>query len=312
MLLQAAEQNPSSIMVSDVLRSIPGLDIDLPDASGRTCLSWTVSQDNHHAIARLLSCGADPSAHDRCHITPLHWSMCLNDCTSAELLLNAKADVNARDKLGQSVLHHLVTQHHDLTLTSKYLRMSIAHGVNIGGTDRSGWTSLHSAVSYDYVSLASCFLEAGAWVNVQDLGDNAPLHTTIRVNAHSAIHLLSQCPMTKYDIRTKQNWTILHYATFLADIETLKILKSLNLYCIDIEAADRNGASASLVASNHLLQEYEWICGKLPVANQLGWYEAWMKLEAGFLGGRSEPMSVSANRGKCPYEGRLVQSFLSP
>lgn len=81
-----------------------GAGIDIPDAAGRTPLSWAASLASTEQAAYLLKRGASVASVDQLGRTPLHYGIFSADEGIIILLLDAKADINAQDSLGATPL----------------------------------------------------------------------------------------------------------------------------------------------------------------------------------------------------------------
>ena len=89
------------------------------------------------------------------------------------LLIKHKANVNAKNKTGNTPLHN--------ASTAKAAGILIQHGAKLNVKNHLGRTSLHTAVSGFFQELAVAFLlvEKGANVNVRDKKGNTPLYALI-------------------------------------------------------------------------------------------------------------------------------------
>lgn len=111
-----------------------------------------------------------------------------------DLIINHHADCNARDELGNTLLHYLVNHRHfykgrrhcadmikivldhggDVNIRNKQGHTPLLEALN---TKRGDWAGYHLAGLLDIVKL---LIDYGAQVNVQDKCGNAPLHLSIR------------------------------------------------------------------------------------------------------------------------------------
>ena len=83
-----------------------GTDPNLQSKMGWTALMFSFVESVDDCIPLLLiSAGADPNMQTRAGFTALMVAVCYNG-SGIEVLLNAKADMNAQDQLGNTALHH--------------------------------------------------------------------------------------------------------------------------------------------------------------------------------------------------------------
>ena len=161
------------------------------DARGCTPLHWAARLGNTEVIKLLLAAGADPNSKDRAEATPLHYAMvsptpyrlkCIKsmlawhpDPASRDDL--PRADLEARDRNGQSPLHWLVGACH-LTVHLLCIDLLMEHKAKVQAKDFLANTPLHIAAASSRLPAAVLRLEAcGASLDtVNDRGDTV-LHT---------------------------------------------------------------------------------------------------------------------------------------
>jgi ankyrin repeat protein len=97
------------------------------------------------AIRILLAHGADPDAGDENRWTALHWfaSYGANNrdiAAAAALLLDAKANINAKDQHGATPLHVAATNN-----STAMTELLVARGADLDAVDTSGYSPLARA-----------------------------------------------------------------------------------------------------------------------------------------------------------------------
>jgi ankyrin repeat protein len=119
--------------------------------------------------------------------TPLHLA-CLNGhITTAKLLLDKGAKINANNKKGETPLMSACRNRHTeiaTLLLSKYYDNAAETGVHINERNNAGWTAMHYAASFvarnkkDNTCIDMCFLllKHGALINGTANNGNTPLH----------------------------------------------------------------------------------------------------------------------------------------
>ncbi|MEM9776437.1 MAG: ankyrin repeat domain-containing protein [Chloroflexota bacterium] len=93
------------------------------------------------------------------------------------LLINAGANVNHRNQLGESPLHQAAED-----FDGEIARILIDHGAEINATDKIGQTALHAAALHGAKNVAGVLILKGANVNIKDKAGYTPLHYAVAVN----------------------------------------------------------------------------------------------------------------------------------
>ena len=159
-----------------------------PNARGRdtTPLGAAAHQGNPDMVAFLLAHGADanrtvPGSRHEGYGTPLSLALLpvhgapqrnqdVRRLKAVQLLLDAGADVDARDRQGRSVLH-VVAAHGDL----KAVGLLLSGGAGIDILDAQGRTPLHLAIRDGHAAVAALLLDRGADVRVKAQDQTRPL-----------------------------------------------------------------------------------------------------------------------------------------
>jgi ankyrin repeat protein len=87
--LEAVADTAEATLVEQLL--VDGLEVDAPDASGRTLLSWAAQRGHLDTVELLLRHGADPGAADGSERTPLQWARSAGQRQVTALLRQATA-----------------------------------------------------------------------------------------------------------------------------------------------------------------------------------------------------------------------------
>mgnify|MGYP003627944809 CR=1 FL=1 len=81
-------------------------DIDQPDENGRTLLMWAALEGDEKAVALLVQCGASVNIRDRkSGYSALDFAAQEQVPEIVKILLSAGADLEARDKFGNTALY---------------------------------------------------------------------------------------------------------------------------------------------------------------------------------------------------------------
>jgi ankyrin repeat protein len=179
-----------------LVQTDPGL-VQAVDASGWSALSYAAWAAHHRIHEYLLQRGAkgnlfteaalgpwesfrqrletNPigvgSRDTREKATPLIWAVRTGNRAGFELLLFRGADITARDREGNSVVHHAVLM--DQPELIEYLQSA---GADVQATNARGQTPLHLATVSDRYEICQLLLERGADPDTPDGDGNTPLH----------------------------------------------------------------------------------------------------------------------------------------
>ena len=155
-------------------------------------------------------------------------------------LVRRGADVNAKDKNGNTPLHR--ASNSGGIENVKYL---VEQGANVNAKDGFGATPLHGAFS---AGVAKYLIMHGADVNAKDNDGNTPLHVGIYMSNKEVVEFFVECGA---DVNAKNNngCTPLHWACQEADTG---IAKYLIEHGADIRAKNKEGELAfGLAAKGH-------------------------------------------------------------
>ena len=138
----------------------------------------------HFQTARhLLHNGAHVDVREDGGMTPLFLAVWYGDLEMVRVLLDYKADVNARNVHDMTPIHEsprgsqsLDVHHHSPQMLVDIARLVLEHGADVNAQARDGWTPLHDAAKFGQVEVARVFLERGANVGAEDEDGETPLH----------------------------------------------------------------------------------------------------------------------------------------
>jgi ankyrin repeat protein len=168
-LFAALDQDEVDLeMVRKLLEQNPAL-VNVKSEDGDTPLHIAAGNGQEEVIRLLLSMHAGVNARNEKNLgrTPLHYAV--GRTRSIELLLAAKADVNAADKEENTPLH-MVRSKADAELL-------LAYGGNIEAKNRAAETPLLKAIGATRpIEVAETLLGHNADVNASDVLGNTALH----------------------------------------------------------------------------------------------------------------------------------------
>lgn len=151
-----------------------GADLNAEDRMGRTVLNNVTPRLRTGVVELLIEHGADVNRGDIGGTTPLMRLMQggISQSDKVNLLLNYEADTRSVDNKGLTVLHYMAKSGR---LANP--EILIKHGADLNARDRSGQTPLHSAVTgINNPNVIEALIELGADMNATDNKGNTPLH----------------------------------------------------------------------------------------------------------------------------------------
>jgi len=121
---------------------------------------------------------ADINTPDEYGYTPLHWACEQGRTGLARLLLEHRAEVNAReDRNSRAPLHLACLEGHPDTA-----RFLLSHGADVNARDRVGFTPLHLAcLGGGHPDTARLLLEHRADITTRDGRGNTPLDVVLKL-----------------------------------------------------------------------------------------------------------------------------------
>ena len=136
----AAAYNPSTVAISALIAA--GADPNARSDNGETPLHTA----SYAAGARsLLAAGCDVTVGDRNGRSPLHHAAAYaREDELLEVLIDAGADIDARDASEQTLLHRFAQ---DGVCDRSIVKILVAHGADIDAQDHEGNTPLHLAIA---------------------------------------------------------------------------------------------------------------------------------------------------------------------
>ncbi|XP_033111273.1 serine/threonine-protein phosphatase 6 regulatory ankyrin repeat subunit C-like [Anneissia japonica] len=120
-------------------------------------------------LNKLLKMGLDINCLDNNDDTPLHLMGGIACCYSIKFLLENGADIKARNRMGETVLHYLACSN-EFDGFSDSLKLLIDKGADINELDYEGRTSVHQALTSKDTTCESIkeLMKYGIKMNVQD------------------------------------------------------------------------------------------------------------------------------------------------
>ena len=133
--------------------------VTVRDSRGNSPLMYAAALGSLESVRLLLDAGADPNAPNDFAATPLMW--CAGDGAKVRLLLARGAKVEARSNLGRTAL--MIAAAYDGS--AEAARLMIEHGADVNARDKGGNSVLEQAASSNNIEVARLLIAKGANVN---------------------------------------------------------------------------------------------------------------------------------------------------
>ena len=163
-----------------------------------------------------------------------------NDIDRIKALLASGADVNGRDKLGETPLHLAAVRGY-----KEASQLLIAKGADVNAGDKRGLTPLHAAAWRGHTEIVAMLISEGADVNARDEGGVAALHTAALAGRKDTVDLLI-AEGAAIDAKNADGVTPLHAAALAGHRETVSLLIARGA---DVDAKNEDGLTPLDAAS---------------------------------------------------------------
>jgi ankyrin repeat protein len=136
-----------------------------------SALHLAASQGFGDIVLELIRRGADVNVQDISEVTPLHYAARKNKIETAKILLDAGANVNAKNIFGNPLIDAAMNGHLEM------VKLLLSHGADLKCKGQgSWWTALDYACFKGNLSIVRVLLEHGAEINTYDSTKSTPLH----------------------------------------------------------------------------------------------------------------------------------------
>ena len=208
----------SGLSFNQVLASTNRSDIDETDYQGRTVLSWAAARGDSQTVGKLLICGAHPEKKCRRGYSPLHLAVGADHLT-AEMLLDARADVNMANDVGVIPIHDVTSR------TSSLIKRMVGLGADIEKRDCFGYTPLLDACRCGKAYAVKELLACGADINVHNLHGYTPILLAVFYNHHHVISILLSNPSLQIEADDGNKSNLFSYVAVCGGVQTLLTLR---------------------------------------------------------------------------------------
>lgn len=173
-----------------------GMDINHVDNQGHNCLSHAIKRGyGLTLITTLINAKINLNQKDKKGDTPLHAA--INSMERKEtieiikLLLKKGANVNEKNNKGRTPLHAAVFESYLLPIRGiEIIQLLIQNGASINAKDENGTTPLHEAIGSQEEKLVELLIDKGADVNAKDNEGATPLSKALDANEAEIVEIL--------------------------------------------------------------------------------------------------------------------------
>ncbi len=229
--------------------------LNATDSMGSTPLVVCANYSTADACRKLIEAGADINARNKYGNTALIAALVGNKehgKAICELLLNAKADVNIKDNNGWTPLMFAVRDS-----TPEICMKLIEAGANVNEKDNNGWTPLMIAARNSSSEICMKLIEAGANVNAKSNGGWTPLMIAALNSASSEICMKLIEAGANVNEKDNDGWTPLMIAARYSAPEICMKLIEAGAH---VNVKNNNGWTPLMTAARYSAPE---ICMKL-------------------------------------------------
>ena len=219
------------------LASLREVDVNHQGFQNRTALHIAVSNGRVNVVEVLIDAGADIEAKDVKGLTPLHYACDAGKLEIVQMLVEAGADVRVADNEGETCLNRAAND--GRTETVRYLAsLREADVIRQGFQNR---TALHTAVSSGHVNVVEVLIDAGADIEAKNVNGRTLLHYACDAGKLEIVQMLVEAGA---DVRVADNngHTCLMLAGANGHAETVCYL--VNSKEVDVKQTDRLGNTA--------------------------------------------------------------------
>jgi len=187
-----------------------GADVNAKDKWGATPLCYAIEKGNLDLMNILIANGVEVNTKYPWGVTPLQFAAQFAATTgrtdAVELLLEAGANINAKNDKGQTALHVAVD-----SADGDIVELLLSKGADINAKDdESGFTALHHAAKSGNKDTAEMLIAKGADINAKDKQGHTPLYFAVNSDYKVAELLINKGADS--DIRTESGQTLLQLA----------------------------------------------------------------------------------------------------
>jgi len=217
-------------------------DVNKPDAPGSTPLVNAAGLEDSRYIKALLEAGANPRAATKGGWTALTRAAAYGTAETVQLLIDAGADVNARDtEYGHTILMWATGSRQ----SKKKVKALLKAGADLKATAPDGRNLLQIAAGAGDLPMVELFLQSGVDMSYRSKeGETSLIVAASSARANSGANLLSVLLKAGADINAQDNkgkTALMHAAESSCPLEGLRVLLDSGA---DPQLKDKEGHTA--------------------------------------------------------------------
>ena len=223
-------------LLQEAKKNTADVGLDFPLALDRQPLLSIAASKNFQSIAwLLLDWGADVNAKDRLEMTALHHAAGKGHEAIVHLLLERGANINAKDEREFTSLHFAAEYGHEAIV-----HLLLERDADINAKTRSERTALYIAADSEHEAIVRLLLERGADINAKDSRKHTSLHDAAEYGHEAIVRLLLE-EGADSDVKTAHGRIALHCAVYKGHEAIARLLLENGS---DIHAIQGNGETA--------------------------------------------------------------------
>ncbi|XP_037513549.1 E3 ubiquitin-protein ligase MIB2 [Rhipicephalus sanguineus] len=181
-------------------------------------------------------------------LTPLLVACHEGDESLVRMMMTTGADMNEKDKDGDSALHFGAYGN-----KPDILELLVNFGADINAKNKKGYTALHVAVNKEFVACVRVLTNyiSDLDVNTQDEYGDTPLHDAIRTGNNDIVDLLVNFQTVDFAVKNKRGFNVFHHAALKGNVHAMERLLSKKPELVDSKKGDGYTSLHLAAVNNH-------------------------------------------------------------
>ncbi|KAK3890219.1 hypothetical protein Pcinc_005754 [Petrolisthes cinctipes] len=213
----------------------------------RTPLQEAAAGSQEKVVAALLEAGAQVEAvsSDDEGMRALHLACCTGGDRIVQQLLQAGADIHARDGTGWTALHVACKQGQ-----AEVVQVLVAAGADIEAIALGGWQAIHRAALWGHSQVIHALLDGGADIEAKGVDDCRPIHYAAMRGHIKVLEALVERGCDLF-ARDGNGSTVLHCAAGGGQLQTVQWLVVKNIPHTILDGKNRTAEETAQIYGYH-------------------------------------------------------------